>query len=118
MLATRVSADARRVRVAYEVHPAIPIHDVLVRIRPPAIGLTIRARIRGPITAIVWGFECAEIPLPEPLGSRKIVDDSRRRYPGGSSSGSGARGHALAKLALNRPRTCKRLNRKQVRQVH
>jgi hypothetical protein len=99
--AVEAGADDRSLRAVYQIFGRTPIADALVRMDEEKIGLTLRARI--PETIIAWGFQCADVPLPEAAAGRSIVDDSIRRYPGSESGIDGT-------VAAAQGRGCPRRN--------
>src|SRR5947199_344441 len=79
--------NGRSLLVAYQIFGrTTPIEEVLIRQTHAEVGVTLRAQLpTGPLVAIAWGFACAEVPLNESIGDRRIVDDSKHRYPGSES---------------------------------
>lgn len=114
--ATKVAPDGRSLRAVYQVLGRTPIVDALVRIEKDEIGLTLRARLPDTIIAIAWGFRCVEIPLPEAASPRRIVDGSKRRYPGSESGIDDRTARTLAtRLLEEADEKCARLSSKRVR---
>jgi hypothetical protein len=115
--AIEARADDRSVRAVYQIFGRTPIEDALVRVGEEEIGLTLRARIPETITLIAWGFQCVEVPLPQAVGGRSIVDDSTRRYPGSESGIDDTVAATQAKRVLEKEPECSRLARERVRLV-
>ena len=110
------SPDGHSLRVVYQTLGHTPLHDVLVRRQPGVLGLTLRARLpTGPIIAVAWGFQCADIPLRQPLGQRRIVDDSNHRYPGSESGINDQAARRDARKLLASHHTCAPIARKRVK---
>ena len=81
------SADGKSLLVAYQTFVRTrPIDEVLIRETRDQVGITVRGGIpTGLLVAVAWGFACAQVPLKQPIGDRRIIDDSRHRYPGSES---------------------------------
>ena len=78
------SGDGKSLLIAYQTFVRTrPIDEVLIRETPDRVGITVRGGIpTGALVAVAWGFACAQAPLKQPIGDRRIIDDSRHKYPG------------------------------------
>jgi hypothetical protein len=97
------SADGNSLLVAYQTFLRTrPIDEVLIRESSNEVGITVRGRVpAGALISIVWGFGCSQVPLRQPIGHRRIVDDSKHRYPGSESGMTDERAKLNAQQVLD-----------------